>query len=162
MRVDGELEQRRAGDAEAIGRAALHHARRLERLESVRDERGQQRTELGEGRRRPGLVDVDELIRLQPEHLPEVGARAPAAEQVADAGERVAASSEAPDELEPPKVRGAVDADAPAAAGWRQDPERLVLPDRPDRQADEPGQMVDRPLGLRRVVVVEALGCRHG
>ena len=140
-----------------VGLASLDHAGGLELREVFGDHRRQQRTELVERGRCAGLVDVDELVGLEPEHLAEVGAGAPVAEQVADAGERVAAVAESGDQLEAPEVAGPVQTDATLPARSGEDPDGLVLPEGAHRKAHQSGQLVDGPLPRSDLVRQEAM-----
>lgn len=149
--IDGELEERGTRDAELVRPTPLDEAGCFERAESAGNQRGEKHPELVERGGRPRLVDVDELVRLEPQHLAEVGAGRPVAEEVTDAGERVAAIAEPPDELEAPEVARPVQPDAPLAPRGGDDSEGLVLADRADRQSRKAGELVDRPLGQRVV-----------
>jgi aminoglycoside phosphotransferase (APT) family kinase protein len=95
----------------------------------------------GGGRTR--LFEVDELIRLEAQDLGQVGAVAPTGEEVPYPCERVAAPLQTADQLEPAEVRPPVYADAAAAGGWRQQPDRLVLANRPYRERRLAGELVD-------------------
>ena len=149
LRVDRELEQRRARDAETVGFAPLDDTGCLEVGEVRGDHLGQQRFELFKRRRRTRLVDMDELVGLESEHFAELRARAPVTEQVPDPRERIAAITQSVDELQPPEVARAVEADSALAAGRGHDPEGLILPDRANRESDHSGELVDGPFRRR-------------
>lgn len=144
--VDGELEQRWAGNAVPVRPAVLDDPGGDELVEPVGDERREQGDELFVGRWRAGFVEVDELVRFESEDLTEVGAVAPGADEVADAGEGVAAILEPTDERQPIDVRRPVDADPSASFGAGEQADGLVLADRPHREARVGGELVDREL----------------
>ena len=98
--VDGELEQRGAGDAVAVGSARFDRAGGEELVEPVGHER-EQRGELVEGGGHTGFVEVHELVGGEAEDLTEIGAVAPA--RRAGRGCRRASSPvlEPADQLEP-------------------------------------------------------------
>ena len=155
--IDHELEQRRARDAERVRVASLHDAGRLECLEVVRDHRRDQYAQLIQSGWRAGLVDVNELVGFDAEYVAQVRPRRPVAQEVADAGERVAAVPKSSDEVEPTDVSGSVQADPADPAGRGKDPEGLVLADGANGQGGERGELIDRPRVDRRGVGLESV-----
>ena len=85
-RVDGELQQRGAGYAVAVGAALVDEPDGEQVVESLGHECRQQTNQLVERRRRARYVEVHQLIGGQPEDVGELVAVAPGREQVADAG----------------------------------------------------------------------------
>lgn len=147
-RVDGELQEGRAGDAVPLGAARLDDAGGEQVVELRGDQVGEEAGELVEGGGRAGFVEVDELVGGEAEHLTEIGAVAPTGQQVTDAGERVATVLEPGDQLEPRDVGGSVDADPPAALGRGEQAEGLVLADGANGDPSAPGELVDGELPI--------------
>ena len=133
---------RSSGPARSLRRRRWRAGRRAGAGTSV----GKQGGELVGGGGGAGFVEVDELVGFEAEDLAEVGAVAPGTDEVADAGEGVAAVLEAADQLEAGEVRAPVDADAAAAFGGGEQADGLVLADRAHREAGAGGELVDGQL----------------
>ena len=115
-------------------------------VETVGDELGEEAGELVEGGGGAGFVEMDELVGREAEDVGELVAVGPAGQEVADAGERVAAVLQPPDQLQPLQVRDPVDADAAAPLGRGEQAHGLVLADRAGGQAGAAGELVDGEL----------------
>ena len=148
--VDGELEERGAGDAVAVGSAVVDDADGEEVVEPVGDELREEAGELVEGGGGAGFVEVDELVGGEAEDVGELVAVVPAGEEVADPGERVAASCSRPISCSRCRCASPVDADAAAALGGGEQPHGLVLADRAGRQPGAGGELIDGQLLDRR------------
>jgi hypothetical protein len=160
-RIGGELQQRRARDAVTVRAARLDHAGGEQVVEPIGHQVGHQPGELVGAPWHAGLVDVDELIGPQAEDLAQLGAVPPRREQVADAGQRVAAFLETGDEPQALQVARSVDPHPAPPPGRGKQAHRLVLADRPHRQIDPPGQLVDRQLEGRVRCGIGRI-CSHG
>ena len=152
--VEGELEERRARHAVAVGSAGFDHADGDEVFQAARRQVGEEAGDLIGRRGGAGFVDVDHLVGGEAEDVAQVAAVGPGGEQVADAGQGVAATLEPADQLEATEVAEAVDADPPSTRRRRQHPHGLVLPDRPHRDVGSPCQVIDRQLVDQGVVCV--------
>ena len=124
----------------------VDHADGEEVVEPLGDELGEEAGELVEGGGGTGFVEVDELVGREAEDVGELVAVGPAGEEVADAGERVAAVLQSPDQLQPLEVRDPIDADAAAALGRGEQAHGLVLADRAGGQTGAAGELVDGEL----------------
>ena len=89
---------------------------------------------------------MHELVGGEAEDLAEIGAVAPRAEQVPDAGEAVAPRLEPADQFEPNQMRRAVDPDPATSPGSGEHAEGLVLADGADWEPGLSGELVDAPL----------------
>jgi hypothetical protein len=78
--VDGELQERGAGHAVAIGATHFDDARGEQIVDPVWDESGELRGQLVEGGGRAGFVDVDEFVGLKAEDVGEGVAALPGVE----------------------------------------------------------------------------------
>lgn len=141
--IDRELQQRRARHAEAVRSARLDEAGIEQVARPGRDEVGHEAAELVHGDGRAGLVEMDKLVGIETEDVTEVVPVAPRCEEIADAGERVAALLEPADELEPFDVRAPVDAQSTPPFRGGQQAESLVLPDGAYRDLGDVGELVD-------------------
>jgi aminoglycoside phosphotransferase (APT) family kinase protein len=145
-RVNGELQQRRAGHAVAVGPVLVDHPDGEQLVEAAGDELGNEACELVKGRGRAGLVEVHKLVWGEAEDVGELVAVAPAGEEVLDAGERVATFLHPRDQLQPVQVSQPVDAHPSPTFGGGQKSHGLVLADRPRRNPSTGGELVDREL----------------
>ena len=152
-RVDGELQQRRAGDAVAVGPVRFDSSGGDQLIEVRGHQRGKQLGELSERGGGARFVDVHELVGLEAEHVGECCSVAPRREEIADTGERVPPVLEAVDELEATEVAGVVAPDAAFPPRWVEQAHRLVFADRAHRRPALTGELVDAPCrgGGRRV-----------
>lgn len=142
--VDRELHQGWARDAVPVWAARFDSAGGDEVVETIGDERREERGELFAGGTRAWFFKVDELVGFEAEDFGQIGSIAPRPDEVANARERIAAVLEPTDELEPPDVRRSVDSNPAAAHRRREKTDRLVLPDRPRRKPRSGSQLIDR------------------
>lgn len=152
--VDRELEQRGAGDAPTTGTAVLDHPGAGEVVEPPGNELGQQSGQLVEIGRGTGFVHVDQLVRVETEHLAQIATVAPRGKQVADPRQGVAPALQPADELEAAEVTAAIHTHPTPLLGRREHAQRLVLANCSDGHVRSAGQRVDAHLFR--------LGDRHG
>lgn len=140
--VGDEREQRRAADQEMLAPVGGDEAGVLGPANGGGRETWNSVQQLGACKSQGGLVEGGGA-GVEAEQVWQLGSGVPGVEEVADAGERVAALLQAADELEAPSVLGAVDTDAALTERRGEEPHRLVLPDGAHGQAGVAGQLVD-------------------